>query len=84
MISIIGPNIQEWAVIYARVERWAPPGHTPDQWVRAIAIRGSFQPALCGGPQPTPQTCRGPYTTAMIVVDYNTGEVLSTGSPASP
>lgn len=85
MLSIIGPNIEESAVIYARVELWAPPGHTtPDHWVWFIAIRGSFQPALCRGPQPTPQACPGPYTTAMIVVDYKTGEVLATGSPAFP
>lgn len=84
-LSIIGQNIQESAVIYARVERYGDHGSvadSPDEWLWVIAIRGSFQPAICRGPQPTPQPCPGPYTTAMIVLDYNTGAVLGTWSPA--
>lgn len=83
----IGPNIPESAVIYARVERYGELPSlvtSPEQWVWAIDIRGSFQPVGCGGSQSTPQPCPGPFTTAMIVLNYNTGAFLATWSPAFP
>jgi hypothetical protein len=83
----IGPDIQESAVIYARVERYGDLPSlvtSPEQWVWAIDIRGSFQPVGCGDSQPTLQPCPGPFTTAMIVLNYNTGAFLATWSPAFP
>ena len=84
---MIGPNIPETAVIYARVQRYGELPSlvtSPEQWVWAIDIRGSFQPVGCGGSQSTPQPCPGPFTTAMIVLNYNTGAFLATWSPAFP
>lgn len=83
----IGPNIPESAVFYARVERYGDlPSlvQSPEEWVWAVAIRGSFQPAACRSSQPSPQPCPGPSTTAMVILNYNTGAVLVTWSPAFP
>ena len=86
-VSMIGPSIPASAVIYARVERYGDlPSlvESPEEWVWAIGIRGSFQPATCSDSQSTPQPCPGPFTTAMIILNYNTGAFLATWSPAFP
>ena len=83
----IGPSVSEAAVIYARVERYNDlPSlfDSPEEWVWAIGISGSFGPADCGGSLPGAQPCPGSATTAMIILDYNTGALRVTWSPAFP
>jgi hypothetical protein len=62
-----GMSVSESAVIYARVERYGeatsnPFAGSPDEWVWAIAIRGSFEGHGCGGYRPSPAPCP-PATT---------------------
>lgn len=83
-----GMAVSESTLVYARVERYEeatsnPFGASPDQWVWAIAIRGSFQGHGCGGYQASPRPCR-PATTEMLIVDYNTGSFIESWSPAFP
>ncbi len=83
----IGPGVSESAVVYARVERYNDlPSlfDSPEEWVWAIGISGSFGPADCGGSVPAGRPCPGSATTAMIILDYNTGALRVTWSPAFP
>ena len=58
-----GMSVSESAVIYARVERYGeatpnPFAGSPDEWVWAIAIRGSFEGHGCGGFNRRPDPAR--------------------------
>jgi hypothetical protein len=82
-----GISVSESAVIYARVERYgeATPNTfagSPDEWVWAIAIRGSFEGHGCGGYRSSPGPCPAPATTEMLILDYDTGAFLEAWSPA--
>jgi len=81
-----GMSVSESAVVYARVERYGeatsnPFAGSPDEWVWAIAIRGSFEGHGCGGYLASPRPCP-PATTEMLILDYNTGAFLESWSPA--
>jgi hypothetical protein len=84
----IAPNVREVSLmIYARVERYgeATPNTfagSPDEWVWAIAIRGSFEGHGCGGYQSSPGPCPSPATTEMLILDNDTGAFLESWSPA--
>lgn len=82
-----GMSVSESAVIYARVERYGeatpnPFAGSPDEWVWAIVIRGSFEGHGCGGFQSSPRPCPSPATTEMLILDYDTGAYLEAWSPA--
>ena len=88
-LNKLGFGISPSAVISARVERYgeASPalvGGPSDEWVWAFVVRGSFQPASCGVPRPSPEPCPSPATTEMIILDYGTGAYLEARSPAFP
>lgn len=83
-----GTSISESAVIYARVERYGeatpnPFAGSPDEWVWAIVIRGSFEGFGCGGYLGSREPCPSPATTEMLILDYDTGAFLESWSPAS-
>ncbi len=83
-----GMSVSESAVIYARVERYgeATPNTfagSPDEWVWAIVIRGSFEGNGCGGYIGSREPCPSPATTEMLILDYDTGAFLESLSPAS-
>jgi hypothetical protein len=84
-----GMSVSESTVIYARVERYgeATPNTfagSPDEWVWAIAIRGSFEGFGCGGYLGSSEPCPSPATTEMLILDYETGAFLESWSPAFP
>lgn len=80
-----GFRVSESAVISARVDRYGAVDRTldpqSDEWVWAIVIRGELELWPCGN-CPSPDLTQ--ITTSMIVLDYNTGELLGSWSPAYP
>jgi len=68
--------------------RFVGPGTLPaesrDHVVWAIVFRGTFQPGSCG-PAPPPgqvRTCPPAAHTALVVLDFETGEFILSSVPA--
>jgi hypothetical protein len=86
-IGASGVSASPAAVISARIVRLAEMSSSSaaagDEWVWAIAIRGTFPlscgPRALGTPAPCPWT-----TTERIVLDYQTGAALEATNPALP
>jgi hypothetical protein len=73
--------------IAARIARFGDvaSGALPaDRWVWAIVVRGTVDPASCGGARPSPVPCRPSATTELAIFDYQTGEFLEDRLPANP
>jgi hypothetical protein len=60
------------------------PGPPRDQIVWAIVLEGTFPPGSCGPVQADGQApvCPPPQRTALVVIDYATGEFILTAMPA--